>query len=49
MWVSLLEAQRLHAAQHYRQATTFIRSLGHAVPGLDFQQLHGLQLPQAIY
>lgn len=48
-WVSLLEAQRLHAAQHYRQATTFIRSLGHAVPGLELAHLHCLQLPRVIY
>lgn len=48
-WVSLLEAQRLHAAQHYRQATTFIGALGHALPELDLERLYGLELPQAIY
>jgi hypothetical protein len=40
--VELLEAQRLHAAQHYRQATTVVE------PTLDLATLHGLQLPAAI-
>jgi hypothetical protein len=40
--VELLEAQRLHAAQHYRQATTSIE------PTLDLATLHGLRLPDAI-
>jgi hypothetical protein len=44
-----IEAQRLHAAQHYRQATTFVRSLGHPVPDLDLGQLHGLHLPSTVY
>jgi hypothetical protein len=48
-WGELLEAQRLHAAQHYRQATMFIRSLGHPVPDLDLAQLHGLRLPAVAY
>jgi hypothetical protein len=48
-WGELLEAQRLHAAQHYRQATTFLRSLGHPVPELDLAQLHGLRLPAVAY
>jgi hypothetical protein len=48
VWVSLLEAQRLHAAQHYRQAVTVVSSLGHPVPGLDVTSLAGLQLPKAI-
>ena len=48
-WVGLLEAQRLHAAQHYRQAVTFVASLGHAVPALELSELAGLQLPSAIY
>jgi hypothetical protein len=48
-WLELLEAQRLHAAQHYRQATTFVRSLGHPVPDLDLGQLHGLHLPSTVY
>lgn len=47
-WVELLEAQRLHAAQHYRQATTFIASQGQPVPDLDLVGLHGLDLPQAV-
>jgi hypothetical protein len=48
-WVGLLEAQRLHAAQHYRQATTFIASQGEPVPELDFAGMHGLELPQFVY
>jgi hypothetical protein len=48
-WVELLEAQRLHAAQHLRQATTFVASRGCAVPELDLKSLHGLQLPEAIF
>jgi hypothetical protein len=48
-WVELLEAQRLHAAQHYRQAMTQVASLGHAVPALDLGTLYGMRLPQAIY
>ena len=48
-WVSLLEAQRLHSAQHYRQAVTVVSSLGHSVPELDLASLAGLQLPEAIY
>jgi hypothetical protein len=48
-WVSLLEAQRLHSAQHYRQAVTVVRSLGHPVPDLDLASLAGLELPEAIY
>jgi hypothetical protein len=48
-WVGLLEAQRLHAAQHYRQATTFIAAQGQPVPDLDLARLHGLELPQAVY
>jgi hypothetical protein len=40
--VELLEAQRLHAAQHYRQATTTVE------PTLDLSTLHGLRLPAAI-
>jgi hypothetical protein len=42
--VELLEAQRLHAAQHYRQATSALD-----VPKLDLGSLHGLRLPEAIY
>jgi hypothetical protein len=48
-WSELLEAQRLHAAQHYRQATTFLRSQGHGVPDLDLERLTGLRLPLAAY
>jgi hypothetical protein len=48
-WVELLEAQRLHAAQHYRQAATQVTSLGHATPGLDLSSLYGMRLPTAIY
>ena len=47
-WVSLLEAQRLHCAQHYRQAVAVVSSLGHGVPELDLASLAGLQLPDAI-
>jgi hypothetical protein len=48
-WVGLLEAQRLHAAQHYRQATTFIAAQGEPVPDVDFAGMHGLELPQFVY
>jgi hypothetical protein len=48
-WVELLEAQRLHAAQHYRQAVTQVASLGHPVPGLDLKTLYGMRLPIAVY
>ena len=48
-WVGLLEAQRLHAAQHYRQATTQVATLGHSVPDLDLALLYGLRLPKSIY
>jgi hypothetical protein len=48
-WVELLEAQRLHAAQHYRQAATQVASLGHAVPGLDLASLYGMRLPSSMY
>jgi hypothetical protein len=48
-WVELLEAQRLHAAQHYRQAVTQVASLGHPVPPLELASLYGMRLPAAIY
>ena len=48
-WLELLEAQRLHAAQHYRQATTFLAASGLAVPALDLARLHGLRLPSVAY
>ena len=44
----LLEAQRLHAAQHLRQATTSLAAHGHAVPRLDLGSLQGLRLPNAV-
>jgi hypothetical protein len=47
--VELLEAQRLHAAQHLRQATTSLAVHGHAVPQLDLGTLYGLRLPRAVY
>jgi hypothetical protein len=48
-WVRLLEAQRLHAAQHYRQVTTFVSDRGLPVPSLDLADLHGLELPEFVY
>jgi len=48
-WARLLEAQRLHAGQHYRQATTFLIARGLPVPSLDLAELDGLQLPQFVY
>jgi hypothetical protein len=47
-WVGLLEAQRLHAAQHYRQATTQVTALGYPVPDLDLEGFYGMRLPKAI-
>lgn len=47
--VALLEAQRLHAAQHLRQATASLAAHGHAVPALDLGSLRGLRLPNAVY
>ena len=48
-WVELLEAQRLHAAQHFRQAATGVVASGHDPPALDFEGMYGLRLPAAIY
>jgi hypothetical protein len=48
-WVELLEAQRLHAAQHYRQAAAGIPAGGHAPPALDFGAMVGLRLPESIH
>jgi hypothetical protein len=48
-WVRLLEAQRLHAAQHYRQATRFLSERGRPVPRLDLADLYGLELPEFVY
>jgi hypothetical protein len=42
----VLEGQRLHAAQHYRQVTTHFRARGLQVPAFD---LSGLDLPERIY
>jgi hypothetical protein len=39
----------VHAAQHNRQATTQIASLGHPIPELDLASLYGLRLPKSIY
>lgn len=47
--VALLEAQRLHCAQHFRQAITQVASLGHPTPELEFSEMYGLRLPQSIY
>jgi hypothetical protein len=48
-WVELLEAQRLHCAQHYRQATTRLVSLGLATPPIELETLYGLRLPASVY
>ena len=48
-WVRLLEAQRLHAAQHYRQATMFLSERGRPVPSFDLAGLQGLELPGFVY
>jgi hypothetical protein len=48
-WVRLLEAQRLHAAQHYRQVTTFLSERRLPMPTLDLAELHGLELPEFVY
>jgi hypothetical protein len=48
-WVELLEAQRLHASQHYRQAASGVRACGHEPPTLDFDAMVGLRLPASIY
>ena len=48
-WVELLEAQRLHCAQHYRQATTRLASLGLATPSIELEALYGLRLPASVY
>ena len=48
-WLELLEAQRLHADQHYRQATTFLSARGHAVPAFDLAGLRGIRLPAVVY
>ncbi len=48
-WVELLEAQRLHCAQHYRQATTSLTSRGLKIPLLDLETLYGMRLPESVY
>ena len=48
-WVELLEAQRLHCAQHYRQATTWLSSEGHMTPPVDLESMYGMRLPEAVY
>ena len=48
-WVELLEAQRLHCAQHYRQATTWLASKGHTTPQLELETMYGMRLPEAVY
>jgi hypothetical protein len=48
-YVGLLDAQRLHAAQHFRQMTTFFRATARPVPPFDPTALGGLRLPQRIY
>jgi hypothetical protein len=48
-YAGLLDAQRLHAAQHLRQVTTFFRETGRAVPRFDPESLSGLRLPSRIY
>lgn len=46
----LLDAQRLHAAQHLRQLVTFLESRGIApATTLRLDQMPGLSLPPAIY
>jgi hypothetical protein len=44
----LLDAQRLHAAQHLRQVTTFLAASGRPVPELRAESF-GLRLPARIY
>ena len=46
--VELLEAQRLHAAGHYRQATASLAAAGEPLPQLDLSTLHGLVLPETL-
>jgi glutaredoxin len=47
---TLLDAQRFHAAFHYRQIRTFLEAAT-AAPGgaLDLARLEGLRLPQAVF
>lgn len=48
-WVELLEAQRLHCAQHYRQATTWLSAEGHTTPPVELETMYGMRLPEAVY
>jgi hypothetical protein len=48
-WSALLEAQRLHAAQHYRQASSGTAAQGIEPPELELESLYGMRLPQALY
>ena len=44
----LLEMQRIHAAQHYRQVATYFSSTGRPIPGFRPEQLN-FALPDRIY
>ncbi len=46
---ALLDAQRMHAAQHYRQVTTFFEATGRKVPDFRPESLGGLHLPAQVY
>jgi hypothetical protein len=46
--VELLEAQRLHCAGHYRQATATLAAAGVRLPSFDLATLPGLVLADAI-
>ena len=48
-YVGLVDAQRLHAAQHFRQVTYFFRTSGRPVPRFDPASLSGLRLPDRVY
>jgi hypothetical protein len=44
----LLEMQRLHAAQHYRQVSVHLSSAGYAIPSFAPEQLQ-IDLPDRVY
>lgn len=48
-YAALVDAQRLHAAQHFRQVTTFFEATGKKVPAFRPESLKGLRLPARIY
>jgi hypothetical protein len=48
-YASLLDAQRLHAAQHLRQVTTAFAAAGLLVPAFRPETLPGLRLPGRVY